>query len=448
MTKAFNFDARFLKAAVMRMLIDPSIYSKFKEFIHPEYFDIGDDHSCLQRIVKVLVDGSRTDSLDVIGLAGKLSMLPDGVERDATIEMFDEMRLNEDLMKFARNDIVFQQFLNFLKARAFLSSHQKVKQDFERHNFDNAYNQLENTLSKIKGINLEDDEQVDWGNAVKKLESFSQKSYNNFELGIEEFDKAAGFEPQSFNIFMAASGSGKTVMSINLAVQAVRRGKKVFCVFVEDKSSTILRRLYSCYTGIEINKLKKFEDMAPEDRNKLVEATEKFKKYLHIEFIYGKSHRHILEKMKNANDSCKVNGLPTFEALILDYVGHIAHLAPGDSLHEKMHRACGDLKDFALKNNVIVFTHFQVNRSGAAKQSEGTGFIDMSSIASSFNSVFVADNIISINRSEENKLTNKAVLYVVKGREGATDQKYEVPTEFNKARFDFAEAKLLSFVPH
>ena len=72
----------------------------------------------------------------------------------------------------------------------------------------------------------------------------------------------------------------------------------------------------------------------------------------------------------------------------------------------------------------------------------------MSSIASSFNSVFVADNIISINRSEENKLTNKAVLYVVKGREGATDQRYEVPTEFNKARFDFAEAKLLNFIPH
>lgn len=440
----FNFDSKFLKAALLRLISEPYLIDKFRDLMYPELFDMEDEYGALKRIAKVVLEKSKETEVSVEGVWAWIQLLPGGVERNATISLFSEMRLDEDLWKFARSDQVFETFLQYLKATTFLNSHKKVKDAFNRADFENAYNQFEKTLTQIKNVNMEEDQTIDWDNTKKMLAAISDTSYNTFQLGIDDFDKSAGFEPQSFNLFIGASGGGKSQMSVHLAVQAIKQGKKAYCVFVEDKMPTIFKRLYSCYTGIDQNLLKSYHDIPPEFRARIDEATEAFRKYLKIDFIYGKSHKYVLDKAKTLNDQMKIDGKPQFEVLILDYVGHIAHLAAGDSVHEKLHRACSDLKDFALQTGMIVFTHFQSNRAGAAKSQDGTGLIDMSTIAGSFNSAFVADNIISINRSEEMKAENKCILYVVKGREGAADRKYEVPTEFHRARYDMKEAKLLN----
>lgn len=440
----FQFDSKFLKAAVMRLVLEPFLIDKFRNLLFPDLFDIGDEHGSLKQVARVLLQRSENEEVSAEGLWAWLQLLPSGESRDAAVEMFSDMRLNEDLLKFARSDQVFETFLQYLKATTFINSHKKVKDSFDRANFEHAYSQFEGVLTQIKEISLEEDEVINWDMAKDDLSQLADSRFNNFELGIEDFDKDAGFEPQSFNIFIAASGGGKTVMSIHMAMQAIKQGKRAYLVFCEDKKPTIMRRLYSAFTGIEINQLKSYHDLPPEFRKKIDAATEKFKKYLHVEFVYGKSHKFIVEKVKNANEKARIDGAPKFEIFVLDYIGHIAHLASGDKMHEKLHRACSDLKDFALQTGVVVVTHFQTNREGAAKSRDGSGLIDMSTIASSFNSAFVADNIISINRSEELKEESKCILYVVKGREGAADRKYEVPTEFNRARYDVREAKLLN----
>jgi len=440
----FKFDSLFLKAAIMRLVLEPYLIDKFREMMSPDLFDIGDQHSSLRTVAKVVLERSKTEEVSGEGVWAWLQLLPSGAGRDAAVELFSDMRLDSDLLKFARSDQVFETFLQYLKATTFINNHKKVKDSFDKANFEHAYSEFENILSKIKEISLEEDEILNWDNASALLSKFSETKFNNFELGIEDFDKDAGFEPQSFNIFIAASGGGKTMLSIHMAVQAIKQGKKAFLAFCEDKSPTILRRLYAAYTGIEIGQLKSYHQLPKEFRERVDKATEVFKKYLHVEFIYGKSHKFIIEKVKNMNEKMRIEGKPRFEIFVLDYIGHIAHLAPGDKVHEKLHRACSDLKDFALQTGLIVITHFQTNREGASKSREGTGLIDMSTIASSFNSAFVADNILSINRPEELAEENKCIIYVVKGREGAADRKYEVPTEFNRARFDMKEARLIS----
>lgn len=440
----FKFDSQFLKAAMMRLILEPFFIDKFREMMYPELFDIGDEKSSLKTVAKVVLERSKSEEVSSEGVWAWLQLLPSGSHRDAALELFSDMRLDEDLLKFARSDQVFETFLQYLKATTFINSHKKVKESFDKANFEHAYSQFETVLTKIKEISLEEDEILNWDNASSLLNKFSETRFNNFELGIEDFDKDAGFEPQSFNIFMAASGGGKTMLSIHIAMQAIKQGKKAFLAFVEDKSPTIMRRLYAAYTGIEIGQLKSYHELPKEFRQRVDKATEMFKKFLHVEFIYGKSHKFIIEKVKNLNEKMRIEGKPKYEVFVLDYVGHIAHLAAGDKMHEKLHRACSDLKDFALQTGTIVVTHFQTNREGAAKSKEGTGLIDMSTIASSFNSAFVADNILSINRPAELIEESKCIIYVVKGREGAADRKYEVPTEFNRARFDMKEAKIIS----
>lgn len=440
----FQFDSKFLKAAIMRLVLEPFLIDKFRKQLSADIFDLGDKHGSLKTIAKVMLEKSQHQEISAEGMWSWLQLLPNGEQRDVAVGLFSDMRLDEDLLKFARSDQVFETFLQFLKATTFLDNHKRVKDSFDKANFEHAYAEFENILTEIKEISLEEDEIMDWDTAHETLSSFSDNSFNNLDIGIEDFDKDAGFEPQSFNIFVATSGGGKTVMSIHMALKAMQQGKKAYVVFCEDKKSTIMRRLYAAYTGIEINQLKSYSQLPPEFKQKVDKATEKFKKYLQVEFIYGRSHKYIIEKLKNHNEKRRIAGEPLFEVFVLDYIGHIAHFAAGEKTYEKLHRACSDLKDFALQHNVIVITHFQTNREGASKSKEGSGLIDMSTISASFNSAFVADNIISINRPEELVKDSKCVLYVVKGREGAADRKYEVPTDFTRARYDMGDAKNLS----
>jgi len=440
----FHFDSKFIKASLMRLIFEPHLIDKFRDFLNPSVFDIQDEYETIKKISKIVLDKSKNENVTSEAVWAWIQLLPNGPERQATLLQFEEMRLDEDLAKFARSDEVFDTFLQYLKATTFLTTHKEIKESFNKADFEHAYKNFEHMLGKIRTITMDEHRVFDWTTSERFLEDMADTKFKNFDLGIDDFDKDTGFEPQSFNIFIGASGGGKSQMSIHLAVQAVKQGKKAFLTFVEDKDKTIMRRLFACYTGIPIESLKDFHKMPPEFRERIITAKEKFKKFLHVEFVYGQGHKTIIDRVKQENEKLKIEGKPLYEVFVLDYIGHIAHHAAGEKTHEKLHRACSDLKDFALQTGIIVFTHFQSNREGAGKSNEGTGVIDMSTIASSFNSAFVADNIISINRSEEQKMRNQCILYVVKGREGATGRKYEVSTQFDKARFDMKDAKLLT----
>lgn len=446
----FKFDARFQKAALMRLITEPSMLAKFREFLSPKLFHIEDTHGCLQRIAKVVLEKSAKEDVSVEGVWAWLQMLPNGPEREETRLMFEDMRYDAELLQFARSEQVFLCFLEFVKAQAFLASHGEIKTSFDKGDYEHAYQKLEVTLNKLRGIGMEDDEIINWESQLAKLGSVTDTKFLNFNLGVADFDEVAGFEPQSFNIFLGASGGGKSMMSIHLLVQAVKQGKHAFAVFVEDKSKTIMNRLYACYTGLPTNMIKQnaLHMMSSEHRKLMKEANEKFAKFLHIEYIYGKGHKYIIQKVKQHQENLRIAGEPLVDILVLDYVGHIGHLAEGDTSHEKLHRACADLKNFALQSGIITFTHFQVNRSGAQKQNDGTGLIDTASIAGSFNAVFVADNVIAINRTEELKSREACILAVLKGREGAADRKYEVKTNFASAQYVLSGALNLTFQPH
>lgn len=439
-----QFDARFLKSALLRLIIEPHLIEKFRSLITPEMFDIQDEYGTIKRIAKIVLDRSKSENVTAEGVASWLQLMSGGPEREATIDAFDALRIDDFIVKHARSDQVFETFLQYLKAVTFLNSHEGVKEAFNNANFEAAYTQFEKALTKIKGISMEDDNVVNWKSSIEFLENSANTSFGNFGFGITDFDENGGFEKQSMNMFLSTSSGGKTMMTVHLIREAIRQGKKIFVACVEDKQTTILRRLYAAETGLEINQLKNYQNMPPEDRARILKAREKIEKYVYLCFPYDKSHKYILEKFKELNERCKIEGIPEYEVFVLDYIQHIGHRAAGDSLHEKLHRANSDLKDFALKHDKIVFTHFQVNRSGAARVSED-GLIDMSVIAGAYNACFVADNIVSINRSPQQMNDNLCTLYVVKGREGAMGRKYEVPTDFAKARFKTEQAKIIKF---
>jgi hypothetical protein len=87
----------------------------------------------------------------------------------------------------------------------------------------------------------------------------------------------------------------------------------------------------------------------------------------------------------------------------------------------------------------------QVNRDGSKKM-QGEDIITKNDLASSFDLSRVCDNIITINRNDEQKNRNKAIFYIAKIRDGGNidGNKFEVDTDFDYGRYNLDSAVHLS----
>jgi hypothetical protein len=427
-----------MKAILLRLLMQPHLLVRYKDYLHPDMFDIGDGHGALRKLAQIIIGWVREekDLPTVDGVDARLQLLPDGEERSNVIALFFEIRTDSELARYSESDQVFSVFLQWLKAMAFMSEYHGVKEKFNSGSFDDAYVNLEKTLTKIKGITLDSVQSADWDTSLKFLEEESNRPDRKFLFGIEDFDSLAGFEPQQLGLFVAMTGGGKSMLSVHFIRQAIQQAKHIYVACVEDRKVTILRRVYAAITGIPMSDIKKLCDMPPESRKKMKEAAALLQKYVTIEFMYGQPLDFILSRVKEENTARELAGKPRFDAMVLDYLQHIAHLSPGDAMHEKLTNSMARYKDFALSNNMTCITHQQVNRGGAMAQSKES-IITMADMSGSYQAAFVADVIISLNRTQDMKDKDEAVLCVLKGREGALDQKFQVKTEFARARFNF-----------
>lgn len=434
-----KFDAPFLKAVLTRFILEPSHVVKYRAYLKPVHFKHGDEDGALEVIAKLwftkLWDGSANPNFD--SLYAWLQMQPNGEMREKTLDLFEFLRSDKGNISRARSDDLFDVFLRWVRALVFLDEHHKVKEAFNVGNHAAAYETLEVALGKIKSIALETIERSNWPQSSEFLQAESVKTSNKFEFGIEDFDKAGGFEEQTLNLFVGGTNSGKSQISIHLMVECVKQGKHGYFVFVEDRRLTIERRLYANITGIPVDDLKSFS-LTP-DQIKLVRAAEqKINKYVTAEYIYGCSPDFILERAKEIMSQRKANGQPDLEVMCLDYLQHIAQMGPGEKAYEKLANAMARYKDFALQYKLAIFTHQQVNRAGIQEQNKDH-LITLAELSTSFNAAFVCDCIISLNRSPEQKERQEAVFYVLKGREGAAERRYQVKTNFACAQYLMSE---------
>jgi replicative DNA helicase len=430
-----RFDAPFLKAVMTRLILEPHFVVKFRQYLKPAYFKSGDENGALEAIAILwfgkILDGETETNFN--SLYAWLQMQPDGDMRTQTLDMFDWLSTDKGNLALAKSDHMFQTFLQWLKSAAFLSEYGTVKEAFNSGQYDDAYASLEGTLGKIKNIALDNVENADWDNAAEFLAAEATKTCNKFELGIEDFDEKGGFEEQTLNLFVAATNGGKSMLSVHLMVECVKQGKHGYFVFVEDRKSTILRRVFANLTNTPIDQFKT-NTSDPVLQKAIADAKAKLKKYVTTEFMYGVSPDFVLERAKEHMARRRAAGEPDLEVMCVDYLQHIAQFSPGEKAYEKLANSMARYKDFALKYKLTMFTHQQVNRSGVQEQNKDN-LITLGELSTSFNAAFVCDTIMSLNRSPEQKERQEAVFYVLKGREGAAERRYQVKTNFACAQY-------------
>ena len=449
--RSFVFNREFKLAGLARLISQPPLTLQIKDSLTPELFNTKEEFEPVARLAKLVIERVvKKGTVSVDGLAGCLQLQPDGGERDATIRVLEEIRSSDKYWKMALDDEFFQCFLDYVKMNRIYAGCQSVVDKFRKGELEEAFQVHEKVESDIRRIAIETVETIDWSTALSDLTTGSENiRASGLRIGIPSLDDEGGFAPRTTNVFAANTGGGKGMMTIHLARCCIAQKKPVYIAVVEDDKPMWMRRLISAETGILYSRIKSnFHNLTAEEKERVASRIKEIEKYVEVEFLFGSGYKQIFERFRSKQAERKKLGLPTYEAFILDYLAHAVKSVPTASQqeHQIIERAMRDLRDFSLVENLIVFTHWQLNTAGKTREENGE-LITKADISGGASSINLVDNAIGINRSNDNKKRNVAILSSFKEREGDNRLMLEVGTMFETARFDFRNPKDLSIAP-
>jgi hypothetical protein len=214
----------------------------------------------------------------------------------------------------------------------------------------------------------------------------------------------------------------------------VKQAVHVHITIVEDTEETFIERLVACLTDLPVKVIRDSQMWTEEQYRLIKKAESDIAQYVAVQFCYGQSIDVVHQKKMDYETMRIKKGLPPPLVDIVDYTGHIAGKSFGDKKFEKMITAYTARKDYALSTNKIVFDFAQVNRDGGKKALDGDGILTITELAGAFDISHVCDNIISINRNDEDNKNKTTRLHICKSRNGDKGVTAKYAVDFSRAR--------------
>jgi replicative DNA helicase len=241
---------------------------------------------------------------------------------------------------------------------------------------------------------------------IKDFEQrFLLKSRNPVATGWPEIDNIThqGLGNGELGVVIAPTGAGKSMALVHLGSQALIAGKNVIYYTLELSDTVVGSRFDSCITNVPLGDLRSFKE-------EIYEKIQNLDGKLIVKEYPTKSSSVVT--LKNHLEKVIKRGFKP-DVIIVDYADL---LRPTSGLREKRHELetiYEQLRGLAQEFQCCLWTASQTNRSGLNAE-----VITMESISEAFNKCFVADFILSISRTAEDKLNNQGRVFIAKNRNG------------------------------
>jgi KaiC/GvpD/RAD55 family RecA-like ATPase len=269
----------------------------------------------------------------------------------------------------------------------------------ENHSFDEISNVINEAIVLGSDSNFGHD-------YIKDFEQrFLLKSRNPVATGWPEIDNIThqGLGNGELGVVIAPTGAGKSMALVHLGSQALIAGKNVIYYTLELSDTVVGSRFDSCITNVPLGDLRSFKE-------EIYEKIQNLDGKLIVKEYPTKSSSVVT--LKNHLEKVIKRGFKP-DVIIVDYADL---LRPTSGLREKRHELetiYEQLRGLAQEFQCCLWTASQTNRSGLNAE-----VITMESISEAFNKCFVADFILSISRTAEDKLNNQGRIFIAKNRNG------------------------------
>lgn len=247
---------------------------------------------------------------------------------------------------------------------------QNVLQEFNSepsiHNFDEMLNKLQ----KVSLISATEE------SGTKKIvdhfveELYSEEPKQQINTGYKLMDyKIGGLEPTQLIVIAARPSVGKTGFALNMMLNIAAQGYKTSFFSLETTGVSVLKRMLSADTGIELTRIKEIKDLEPDELTRLTNSADKILK-LDID-IHDKSNITTHDVRKQAMKNKDVQ-----QVIFIDYL----QLMQTDSKLDRrngVEKISRDLKIIANETGAIIVLLSQLSRSVESRNDKRPMLSDM-----------------------------------------------------------------------
>lgn len=384
MIKDYNIDVQ--KLFLELLLQDAQSFVRVQNIFNPSNFD-----PKLKPVAKFIVDH-----------VAKHTVLPDRAQIVATTGVRLDEVLNLDEGHY---DWFLEEFENFTKRRELERAILKSADLLEK----GSYGPVENLIKKAVQISLTKDLGTDYfANVKERLEKYFN-SGGQVSTGWSQLDKLlyGGMSRGELNIFAGGSGSGKSLVMMNIALNWLAQGLSGIYITLELSEELASLRTDAMLTAMSTKDIRR--DMSSTEL-KVRMAGRKFGQY-RIKYLPAQSNiNDIRAYIKEVQVKTGIKA----DFVMIDYLDLLmpvsTKVSPSD-LFVKDKYVSEELRNLAKELEVLMITASQLNRS-AVEEIE----FDHSHIAGGISKINTADNVFGIFTSRAMKERGRYQIQCMKSR--------------------------------
>lgn len=232
-----------------------------------------------------------------------------------------------------------------------------------------------------------------------------------------------GWGRRELAVLMAGAKAGKSMGMISFGINAIAAGYRTLYVTLEVASKIIAERVDA---NVAERAMFELGTHIHEVDEKVEAFMAKAAPFIIHEFPTGTMRASDLRRLI---EHYKAQGI-TFDFVIVDYADLMAPERATDNVQENSKSIYVNLRGLAMQEGFACLTATQTNRDGAKK-----AVATATDVAEDFNKIRIADVVISINKTEEERALNQARLHFAASRNQRSGFSLKVEQNIDQARF-------------
>ena len=235
----------------------------------------------------------------------------------------------------------------------------------------------------------------------------------SYGTGIYALDEIAsgGVKPGELMTIAAETSGGKTILLLQIALEAMRAGKHVLVFSLEMPAKKVLARFISNLAGFPIKRIK--QDPNAQELHRFNAATSDISR-MNIQVESGYSD---LDSIESAIREFASQGRA--DLVVVDYIQlvHLRNMNSNETREQHVSEITRRLKAIALQLNLALATASQLNEEGRLRESRAIGHH--------------SDHVWLIRKGEDG-----SAVHIAKNRDGERDRAIPVTMRGDISRFE------------
>lgn len=429
--KGFDFSPEFQTKIAALIVSDETFFRRVDGLVKPEYFENKAEaalvhiaqhyHERYQRLPPSIGDWKelfadakkdrvvREDDLpDIIDAFKKLKRAPLNGREYAV----------DKVAEFAKNQAVQLAYLETLSM-------------IEKGEFDKAQQRMEKAFKTGAKAVVQD---ADYWNSIDQRTQYRRDveagliTPQGITTGVPKLDKMLyhrGWGRKELSVIMGGAKKGKSTGLLHFGLKASSAGFNVLYVTLEVSAQIIMDRMDANISGIDMNELStKLNEVSTgvQDRARL-------RKPGTLKIIEYSSGTLTCTELRRALEFYRAQGI-MFDLIIVDYADIMApEIKTGNDQSDSKQIWLG-LRAIGFEENAAVLTATQTNRDGFKAD-----VARAEHAAEDFNKIRIADLVLSINRSEDERKKGEARLFFAASRNQQGEFTLRIGQDMAKMRF-------------